>query len=94
MQKTNSYVLLGAFSIAFLKSLILSPTYQDVAVIAVICTVFAYLEHRSRDKELDALNLAVTNHQAAIKDLENKVSSIKFVQATKPSALATPFNPR
>lgn len=94
MPKIKTFTLLGAFSIAFVKSLIISPTYQDVLVIAVICAVFSYLEHDKKDKELETLTVTVKNHQAVIKDLENKVSSIKFVQATKPSALASPFAPR
>ncbi len=87
MPKIKTFTLLGAFAIAFLKSLIVSPTYQDVAVIAVICAVFAYLEHKKRDETLENLALAVKNSEDKIKDLENKVSSIKFVQATKPGAL-------
>lgn len=87
MPKIKTFTLLGAFAIAFIKSLIVSPTYQDVAVIAVICTVFAYLEHRKQDKELENLALAVKTSQAKIKELEDKVSSIKFVQSVKPGAL-------
>lgn len=94
MPKIKTYTLLGAFAIAFLKSLILSPTYQDVLVIAVICSVFAYLEHDKKDEKLETLANAVKTQEAQIKELENRVSTVKFVQATKPSALATPFAPR
>lgn len=87
MPKIQTFTLLGAFAIAFLKSLIVSPTYQDVAVIAVICTVFAYLEHKKQDKELENLALAVKTSETKIKELEDKMSSIKFVQAVKPGAL-------
>ena len=87
MTKVKTIVLLSALCVAFLKSLIISPTFPDVAVIAVIGVIFAYLEYKNKDKDLEKLTAAVTNQQIEIEELKNKVSSIKMVQSVKPGAL-------
>lgn len=84
--KTNQ-ILLGSFCVAFVKSLIVPPSYAAVAVIAVIAGLFAYLEYKNRDKELEKLVLAVNSHDKDLQELKDKVSSIKLVQQVKPGAM-------
>lgn len=88
MSKIKVFTLLGSFCIAFIKSLIIPPTFADVAVIAVIGAMFAYLEYKTKDKELEKLVIAVKKQEDDIEELKNKMSSIKFVQQVKPNSLS------
>lgn len=87
MNKFTTPVLLVSFCIAFVKSLITTPSYSEVTVMAVIAALFAYLEYKNSDKQLEKLALTVKTQSQDISELQTKVSSIKFVQQVKPGGL-------
>lgn len=87
MNKTKFYTLLVLLCVAFFKSLLIRPSIPDVAILAVLGGVFAYLEQKRRDKDLEAYVARVQKLEQETDELKNKMSSIKLVQSMKPNAL-------
>lgn len=88
MTKVKQYALLASLLIAFLKTLLLSPPApSDIAALAVIGTIFAYLEYKNKDKDLENLAIAVKKQEVELTEIKDKLSRINITQQFKPGAL-------
>lgn len=95
MENLKKLLPMSLFAIFFLKGTIMSFSYADVAVLAVLGLVTCYLEFQGRDKKLqaleDKLNLAVTNMEdktKQIEDIKGAISSLKLSAITRPMSQA------
>lgn len=84
---------MGLFSIFFLKGTILSFSYADVAVLAVLGLVTCYLEFQGRDQKLKTLEEKL---DAAVRNMEDKTKQIEDIKGSisglKLSAITRPMN--
>ncbi len=87
MLKHRNTVLLVLFSAGFVKFSLFSPTISEALVLLIAGGVFAYCEYKNNDKRLETLEKRVSDQDIIIKDLSDKVSSIKIIQQVKPGSL-------
>lgn len=87
MLKFRSALFLFLFSAGFAKTLFFPSTFVDAAVLLIAGLVFSYMEYKNQDKRLTELDALVKAHAQEISVLQDKVSSIKIIQQTKPNAL-------
>lgn len=87
MLKNKNSILLMLFSASLVKSSIIPPTIQEAFVVLIAGLVYAYVEYKNHDARFDALDKKVKEQDLIIKDLSDKVSSIKIIQQVKPGSL-------
>lgn len=88
MLKYRNSVLLLLFSAGFVKFSLFSPTISEALVLLIVGGVFAYCEYKNSDAKLLEVEKKLKEQEASIKDLQEKVGSIKIVQQVKPGNIA------
>lgn len=86
MLKRNLF-LLSLFSVGFAKTLFLPSSFVDVSVFLIVGAVLCYSEYKNQDKRLVEIEKALKMQKEEIGVLQDKISSIKIIQQSKPSSL-------
>jgi hypothetical protein len=86
MLKRNLF-LLSLFSVGFTKTLFLPSSFVDVSVLLIVGAVLCYSEYKNQDKRWVQIEQALKMHKEEIGVLQDKISSIKIIQQSKPNSL-------
>lgn len=93
MKDYVKYIPLSAFSLFFLKVLILPFSYPEVAVLTVSGLVLCYLEYKQNDKKLlvleEKMDAAIKNMEERTRqfeDLRSKVNGLSLSAISRPQA--------
>jgi len=89
-------VALLSFVSFFIKTLVTGVQYQDCALIAIICSLIAYLEHASESSKLkqlkndyEKIQHSIELNKKEIEELRSHVSTIKLGSQVR--SVATKF---
>jgi len=87
MNKYKNLVLLCLFVLGFGKTLFFSPSLSDVGIVLVLGLVFSFCEYKQTEKKYTDLKNQVDKQDIELKELKEKVTSIKIIQQVKPNSL-------
>ncbi len=88
MKLNKNHALLFLFVGGFGKTLVVSPTFVDAALLLVLGLVFAYNEYQVSNKQVKSLEEKLEAQNKEIEILKEKVSTIKIIQQARPSAVS------
>lgn len=87
MKVQKSHLLLALLFVYFTKTVTVSASYVDALILLVLFAGFLVFEYKEKDKQYKELKTQIDEHKLQIKALEEKVSSIKFVQQVRPGSV-------
>lgn len=88
MLKFRNGLLWVLFSMGFIRALYFPVSFVDASILLIVGLVLSYFEYKNQDAKVSQIEKELAHQKAELKDLQDKISSIKVIQQAKPGSLA------
>lgn len=88
MLKYRNALLWVLFSMGFVRALYLPVSFVDASILLIVGVVLSYMEYKNQDAKVSQIEKELAYQKEQLKELQDKISSIKVIQQAKPGSLA------